>query len=129
MESVDSPLPSPPLPSLPRAKFDQAGSSRLAELGEASATELGTQNAPGKAPVRAQRRIIDTYEAIFFITNVDCVVCNTNYNYVCCLYEAIIITDINCVVCKYNAVWLLLFMLPLFQTFIIDYNYVCSLVG
>ena len=27
-------------------------------VGEASATELGTQNAPGKAPVRAQRRII-----------------------------------------------------------------------
>ena len=26
-------------------------------------------------------------------------------------------------------VWLLLSMLPLFQTFIIDYNYVCSLVG
>ena len=25
-------------------------------------------------------------------------------------------------------VWLLLSMLPLFQTFIIDYNYVCSLV-
>ena len=63
------------------------------------------------------------------ITNVDCVVCNENYNYVSCLYEAIIITDINCVVCKYNAVWLLLSMLPLFQTFIIDYNYVCSLVG
>ena len=28
-------------------------------VGEASATELGTQNAPGKAPVRAQRRIIN----------------------------------------------------------------------
>ena len=27
-------------------------------VGEASATELGMQNAPGKAPVRAQRRII-----------------------------------------------------------------------
>ena len=26
-------------------------------------------------------------------------------------------------------VWLLLSMLPLFQTFIIEYNYVCSLVG
>ena len=26
-------------------------------------------------------------------------------------------------------VWLLLSMLPLFQTFIIDYNHVCSLVG
>ena len=26
-------------------------------------------------------------------------------------------------------VWLLLSMLPLFQIFIIDYNYVCSLVG
>ena len=25
-------------------------------------------------------------------------------------------------------VWLLLSMLPLFQTFIIDYNYVCSLI-
>ena len=27
-------------------------------VGEASATELGTQNDPAKAPVRAQRRII-----------------------------------------------------------------------
>ena len=26
-------------------------------------------------------------------------------------------------------VWLLLSMLPLFQTYIIDYNYACSLVG
>ena len=38
----------------------------------------------------------------FIITNVDCVVWNTNYNYVSSLYEAIIITDVDCVVCKYN---------------------------
>ena len=30
----------------------------ICRVSEASATELGTQNAPGKAPVRAQRRII-----------------------------------------------------------------------
>ena len=62
-------------------------------------------------------------------TNVDCVVCNKNYNYVSSLYKAIIITDVDCVVCKYNdnyASSLVAAMLPLFQTFIIDYNYACS---
>ena len=32
------------------------GQFTTCRVSEASATELGTQNAPGKAPVRAQRR-------------------------------------------------------------------------
>ena len=70
----------------------------------------------------------------FFITNVDCVVCNKNYNYVSILTEMRLLLSRTLIVLYVNImiimppVWLLLSMLPLFQTFIIDYNYVCSLV-
>ena len=33
-------------------------------VGEASATELGTQNDPGKAPVRAQWKLFSVFEVI-----------------------------------------------------------------
>ena len=68
----------------------------------------------------------------FVITNVDCVVCNTNYNYVSwlnmrlLLSRTLIVLSVNLMIIV-PPVWLLLSMLPLFQTFIIDYNYVCSL--
>ena len=67
---------------------------------------------------------------IVFITNVDCGVCNNNYDYVSSLYEAIIIIVLSVnIMISMPPFWLLLSMLPLFQTFIIDYKYVCSLVG
>ena len=65
---------------------------------------------------------------LFFITNVDCVVCNKNYNYVSwlnmrlLLSRTLIVLSVNIMIIM-PPVWLLLSMLPLFQTFIIDYNY------
>ena len=41
-----------------RLRGHKGAQSTTCRVSEASATELGTQNAPGKAPVRAQRRII-----------------------------------------------------------------------
>ena len=66
----------------------------------------------------------------FFITNVACVVCNKNYNYVSLLNmrlllsRTLIVLYVNIMIIM-PPVWLLLSILPLFQTFIIDYNYVC----
>ena len=75
-------------------------------VGEASATELGTQNAPGKAPVRAQRRIIK------YILQKRAIRMCLNTNYKChtkpLFYQlrslnVFDIIDLNCLVFMYNA--------------------------
>ena len=43
------------------------------------------------------------------------------------LSQTLIVLSVNIMIIM-PPVWLLLYMLPLFQTFIIDYNNVCSLV-